>query len=210
VTLREVSSVDVPPGQGAACTIQTGQLLRVIDVEGGQVADFNAWTLPDYKEQFWSGRTRILEGAHLSTGNRLWSSPTMDVMFTVTADTVKRTDSPLGGISHDLIWARCSSQLWKIRGVHDAPNCQDNITGAIAPFGLDVRNVHDAFNIFMKTGLDQADQLFEEPAESIAGDYLELRAEKDCLVAVSSCPGRGNRFSDWKHRPLVLQVLAEG
>ena len=210
MALREISSVQVPAGQGAACTVQTGQFLRVVDVEGGQIADFNAWTLPDYKEQFWSGRTRILEGAHLSTGNRLWSSPAMEVMFTITADTVRHTDTPLGGISHDLIWARCSSQLWQIRGVDNAPNCQDNLTRAIEPHGLTVRSVHDAFNIFMKTGINEEDRLFEEPAESVAGDYLELRAEKDCLVAVSSCPGRGNRFPEWKHRPLLLQVLAEG
>ena len=209
MALREISSVDVPAGGGAACTVQTGQYVRVVDVEGGQVADFNAWTLPDYKEQFWSGRTRIVEGAHLSTGSRLFSSPNMEVLFTITDDTVKRVDSPLGGISHDLIYARCSSGLWKLRGVDNAPNCQDNLVRAIESYGLTAHNVHDAFNIFMKTGINEEDRLFEEPAESVAGDYLELRAEKDCLVAVSSCPGRGNRFPEWQSQPLRLVVLAE-
>ena len=46
VALREISSVQVPAGQGAACTVRAGQYVRVVDVEGGQVADFNAWTLP--------------------------------------------------------------------------------------------------------------------------------------------------------------------
>lgn len=209
VALREISSVPVPAGQGAACTVQAGQYVRVVDVEGGQVADFNAWTLPDYKEQFWSGRTRIVEGAHLSTGNRLFSAPNMEVLFTITDDTVKRVDSPLGAISHDLIYARCSSGLWKLRGVDNAPNCQDNLVRAIESYGLTAHNVHDAFNIFMKTGIDKDDRLFEEPAESLAGDYLELRAEKDCLVAVSSCPGRGNRFPEWRNRPLRIDVLEE-
>ena len=155
MALREISSVDVPAGGGAACTVQTGQYVRVVDVGGGQVADFNAWTLPDYKEQFWSGRTRIVEGAHLSTGKRLFSSPTMEVLFTITDDTVKRVDSPLGGISHDLIYARCSSGLWKLRGVDNAPNCQDNLVRAIESYGLTAHNVHDAFNIFMKTGIGE-------------------------------------------------------
>ena len=208
MAFREINSVRVPPGGGAACTVQSGQRLRVVDVEGGQVADFNAWTLPDFRERFWSGRTRILEGAHLSTGNRLWSSPSMEILFTITADTVKPAASARGA-SHDLLWARCSSQLWKLRGVDDAPNCQDNITRAIEPHGLSVRDVHDAFNIFMKTGLDEEDRLFQEPADSVAGDYLELRAEIDCLVAVSACPGRGTRSPEWGHRPLLLQVLAE-
>ncbi len=209
MALRQINSVPVPGGQGAACTVQAGQYVRVVDVEGGQVADFNAWTLPDYKEQFWSGRTRIVEGAHLSTGNRLFSSPNMEVLFTITDDTVKPVDSPLGAISHDLIYARCSAGLWKLRGVENAPNCQDNLVRAIESYGLTAHNVHDAFNIFMKTGINEEDRLFEEPAESVAGDYLELRAEKDCLVAVSSCPGRGNRFPEWQSRPLRVEVLVE-
>ena len=205
---KVVNSVKVPDGKGAACEVKRGQLLRIVDVKGGQVADFNAWSLPDHKENFWSGRTRILEGAHLSTGNRLWSSPSMEVMFTITADTVKRKPSPLGGKSHDLLWARCSSQLWVVRdALENAPNCQDNLARAIEPFGLSVYNVHDAFNIFMKTGLDSQDRLFQEDPESEADDYLELRAEMDCLVAVSACPGQGNLKPGWDYRPLLLQIL---
>ena len=209
MALRIIDSVQIPAGGGGCCPVRRGQRLRVVDVEGGQVADFNAWRLPDLDEQFWSGRTRILEGAHLSTGNRLWSSPSMEVMFTITADTVNPSASWRGGASHDLLWARCSSQLWQLRGVHDAPNCQDNLARAIEPYGLTIRDVHDAFNIFMKTGLDDEDRLFQEPADSVAGDYLELHAETDCLVAVSACPGRGTRSPEWGHRPLLLQVLAE-
>ena len=102
----------------------------------------------------------------------------MEVLFTITADTVKRVDSPLGGISHDLVYARCSSQLWQIRGVDNAPNCQDNLVRAIESHGLTAHNVHDAFNIFMKTGIGKDDRLFEESAESVAGDYLELRPRR--------------------------------
>ncbi len=129
-------------------------------------------------------------------------------MFTITADTVKSKPSPLGGKSHDLLWARCSSQLWVVRdALENAPNCQDNLTRAIEPFGLSVYNVHDAFNIFMKTGLDSQDRLFQEDPESEADDYLELRAEMDCLVAVSACPGQGNLKPGWDYRPLLLQIL---
>ena len=59
----------------------------------------------------------------------------------------------------------------------------------------------------MKTGLDGEDRLFQEDPESEAGDYLELRAERDCLVAVSACPGQGNRIPGWKHRRLRLDIM---
>jgi len=208
VALNVIRSVPVPPGEGAACIVRRGELLRVVDVQGGQVADFNAWSLADPRERFWSARTRIMERAHLSTGHRLWSSPNMAVMFTITADTVQPRPSALGGKSHDLLWARCSTRLWELRdGLPNMPNCQDNLARAIAPHGLSVHDVHDAFNIFMKTGLDADDRLFQEDPESEPGDYVELRAELDCLVAVSACPGQGNRSPEWGHRPLLLQVL---
>jgi uncharacterized protein len=202
-----VRTVEVPAGGGAACIVRRGELLRVVDPEGQQVADFNAWSLADPRERFWSARTRIMEAAHLTTGHRLWSSPNMEVMFTITADTVKRKPSPLGGTSHDLLWARCSARLWELRdGLSNMPSCQDNLARAIEPHGLSVYDVQDAFNIFMKTGLDPNDHLFNEDPESEPGDYLELRAEIDCLVAVSSCPGQGNRDPNWRHRPLLLEV----
>ena len=50
--MKVVKSVDVPAGTGAACPLQRGQVLRVVDIKGGQVADFNAWSLPDFKEKF--------------------------------------------------------------------------------------------------------------------------------------------------------------
>jgi hypothetical protein len=171
------------------------------------VADFNAWSLAEPRESFWSARTRIMQRAHLTTGDRLWSTPNMAVMFTVTADTVKPKPSPRGGRSHDLLWARCSPQLWELRdGLPNMLSCQENLARAIEPHGLTVYDVHDAFNIFMKTGLDADDRLFQEDPDSEAGDYLELRAELDCLVAVSSCPGRGNRQAGWRHRPLQLEI----
>jgi uncharacterized protein YcgI (DUF1989 family) len=199
----------VPAGGGAACVVRRGERVRVVDTQGGQIADFNAWTLADTRERFWSARTRIMEGAHLTVGHRLWSSPHMAVLFTITADTLRPKPTPLGGRSHDLLWARCSPELWRERfGMDNVPNCQDNLAAAIAPHGLSVHDVHDAFNIFMKTGLGPDDRLFWEAAESEPGDYVELRAEIDCLIAVSACPGEANRNPDYGLRPLRLDVYA--
>jgi uncharacterized protein YcgI (DUF1989 family) len=50
-------------------------------------------------------------------------------------------------------------------------------------------DVVDPFNIFMTTGVDDSDQLFFVPSIARAGDYLEMRARLNCLVAVSACPG---------------------
>lgn len=202
VTQREVA-----PRTGTALVLRSGQILRIGQPEGPQVCDFNAYAEGDTSEQFWSGRTRILEGAHLSTSSTLWSTRVRP-MFIIVADTARDRPSAYRGRLHDLIFARCSRELWRLVEGRDEPNsCQDNLAGAIAGFGLGPEHVHDAFNIFMRTGIDPADdRLFNEPTDTSPGDYVDLLARMDAIVAVSLCP-LGDATPDRVCSPLTLEVF---
>jgi uncharacterized protein YcgI (DUF1989 family) len=114
----------------------------------------------------------------------------MRPMMTVVADSVDHKPSPGGGSGHDCIYARCNGKIWEIAsGQRGHRNCQDNLTEAITPFGLDQFHVHDAFNLFMKTGVDPTDgKLFFEKTDAVTGDYVDLYAEIDVLAGASSCP----------------------
>ena len=191
-TCRElVSELVVPRLGGKAFIVPKNHILRVTAIEGPQVADFNAFCKDDPKEMFWSGRTRLLQRAHLSVGDRLWSTPPrMRPMFTIIADTVDHKPLRRNARSHDLMYCRCNERLHElIRNEKNAPNCNTNIADAIAQFGLTPDYVHDAFNIFMTTGLDENDRFFYLEPDAKQGDYVELHAEIDCLVAISACPG---------------------
>ena len=76
-----------------------------------------------------------------------------------------------------------------VYGLADAPNCNDNLAQAISEFGLAPEHVHDPFNIFMTTGINDAGKPFYLPSDARKGDHVELLAEINCLVAVSACPG---------------------
>jgi uncharacterized protein YcgI (DUF1989 family) len=52
--------------------------------------------------------------------------------------------------------------------------------------------VHDAFNIFMTTGIDDDKRLRIFDPLARVGDYMELVAEIDTMVALSACPGDCN------------------
>ena len=186
-----MSELVVPALSGMAFIVPKNHIFRVTAVEGPQVADFNAFCKDDPKEMFWSGRTRLLQRAHLSVGDRLWSTPPrMRPMFTIIADTVDHKPLRRNARSHDLMYCRCNERLHElIRNEKNAPNCNTNIANAIAQFGLTPDYVHDAFNIFMTTGLDENDRFFYLEPDARQGDYVELHAEIDCLVAISACPG---------------------
>lgn len=188
-----VAQLVVPPCTGKAFDVREGQVLRIVLPEGPQVVDFDAFNRHHFRETFGSSVTRGYEGAHLTIGNRLWTNPPYErVMFVITGDTVQHNPDPRGAISHDVMMGRCSRKRRIARYNSDTPGCQENIAAAIAEFGLGDEHVHDPFNIFMKTGIDERDRYFWVESDAVVGDYIELRAEMDCLVAVSTCPGRSS------------------
>lgn len=188
---KVIGNFQIPARSGLAFRVGQGQVLRVCCESGPQVADFIVFNDQDPAERFWAARTRVIHGAHLSVGHQLWSTPPWTrPMMTIIADTLDQRDHPHGAASHDLLFCRCDGRHYEI--VHErtgAANCQDNLANAIADFGLRAEAVHDPFNIFMTTGLNEDGRPFYLPSDAKRGDFLELVAEIDCLVAISACPG---------------------
>lgn len=165
------------------------QVLRITLREGTQICDFNAWNRHDPREAFWSGRTRAFENMHLTTFHRHWSTPPkMRPITTLIEDTVRHRPLPGGSPGHDCLGARCTARMSElIADLHDHANCQANVERAIAPFGLQP-HAHDPFNLFMNTGASPDDgRHYLAPSDAVPGDYVELYAEIDLVVGLSSC-----------------------
>jgi uncharacterized protein YcgI (DUF1989 family) len=186
-----VSRSVVPARDGRAWPVRAGQVCRVTTIEGPQAGDLNAWNLDDPRERLWVARTRMLEGTHVSTYSRLWSTrPFHRPMLTLIADTLPKEPSPRGARCHDLLGTGCDPFIWKLKnGVDFDRTCYNNLARAIAPFHLTELDVHDVVNLFMSTGLEPITGMyFMEPVPAKAGDHIELFAEIDVLLALSSCP----------------------
>lgn len=179
---------------GLAVVLREGQLLRLTQPEGPQVIDFNAFNLDNPWEHLGSSVTRRRETIHPTAGNTLWTrAPWERPMLEVTADTVEHQPSPSGAVTHDMLSGRCCAVSRVERYGIDSPGCQEILTKAVEPFGLNGNYVHDPFNIFMRTGIDENGRTFwEEPFDVKAGDYIDMRALMPCIVAVSACPGRSS------------------
>jgi uncharacterized protein len=196
--------VVIPAQHGRAFEVGQGQVLRLTQKAGPQVIDFAMWNRQNPREMFWAGRTRIIEGAHPTTGARLWSlEPWMRPIFTIVVDTSDHTPSPRGGYLHDLWYPRCNRRYHQeFFGESDRRSCHRNLAEAIAEFGLGEEYLHDVFNVFMRTGLDpETQKFFAEPPNTRATDYVDLRAEMDVLVGISACPGHS--------APAINDVVAE-
>jgi urea carboxylase-associated protein 1 len=188
------------PARGrTAFPVDRGQTVRVVDVDGQQVADFVCFRRPDTSEKLSVHNTALVQGTiYISTGHQLLSDR-CGTLMTITADTC--------GL-HDLLAGSCSegTNRWRY-GVADTPNCRANFEAALRPFGIPLREVPYSFNIFMNVPIVDGKISIVEPV-SKAGDYVDLRAETDLLVAISNCPQERNPCNAYAPTRLRVAVFA--
>ena len=191
-------TVVVPPREARSFVVPAGHLFRIVSTEGAQVGDLNLWAKDNFKERFFSGKTRALHGTHVSTGDRLWSCmPYMRPMATITDDSLDWYGwDEYGGSVHDVIGTRCDPYTNHVlNGDHYHHCCHSNLTRELVHnlgLGLDEAEaaVHDVLNVFMCTGFTQdTHQYFMKASPVRPGDYLEMLAEIDLLGNLSACPG---------------------
>ncbi|PNH71681.1 hypothetical protein VD0001_g5849 [Verticillium dahliae] len=184
----------LPIRSGQAWTAKAGSIVRISTPEGPQVADLNIWHAGNPRERFWASRTRQLHSTHLTTHDRLWSTlPYMRPLLTIISDSLAwHGRDAHGGRVHDLLGTRCDPYINSVlTGGTDSYDfhCHSNLVRAVAPHGLQERDVHDVINLFQVTGLDEQGRYFMNPCPAEKGDSIEFLAEVDVLMAMSTCPG---------------------
>jgi len=178
----------IMPQTGVAFTVQKGQIIRVIDVNGEQVADLVCFARQNTEEYLSSGRSiDYNEKLFLTTGDILYSNRS-NPMLSIVEDPVGR---------HDFLFAPCSQEMFQMtyKVIEPHPNCLDNLTDALGPYGIRAFQIPTAFTLVMNVAIDAAGRVTVQPPLSRAGDYIELHSEMDLIVGVSACSaGKCNNF----------------
>ena len=190
-------STVIAPCSGAAWRLGAGQRLRIVDLEGSQSGDLFAVAADDVEDGQSNGRTFDMGGTiRLSTGSPLYSRRSRPLLR-ITEDQV--------GV-HDMLYPPCSQEMFELQhgvtGPH--PNCFDNLTGPLAEFGVPGATVTVAFNFFMNVVIGPDGRLEVRPPVSAAGQGITFDAERDVLVAVTSCAAPGANAGG--ARPLRVDI----
>src|SRR5947208_7699139 len=160
----------IEPQTGTAFELRKGQQLRVVDLEGEQVADLVAFNRDDNGEWLSSGRSiDYANTIYLTTGHTLYSNRSRP-MFTIVSDDVGR---------HDFLLTPCSRETFEIiyKNSDPHPSCFDNLWRNLADFDVAPDAIPTTFNIFMNVEVAVDGTLSILPPKSKAGDALTLRAE---------------------------------
>jgi uncharacterized protein len=176
-----MTTIDVPAREGRGVRVAAGQRFRVVDVDGGQVADTFAFRADDVAEYHSAEHTR----AYVS---RLF--PRLGEPFVTNRRRpilVLEEDASPG--VHDMLCAACDPERYAGLGVEGwHASCQENLRSAMAVLGFEHVEVPQPINLFMNIPVRAGGELGWEPAPTRPGDSVTLRAEMDCVVVVSACP----------------------
>ncbi|KAK9808143.1 hypothetical protein WJX73_001813 [Symbiochloris irregularis] len=188
----------IPARKGKAVKVEKGDCIKIINTSGQQVVDTWAFNAKDLKEVMSMEHTRscVLKNIPVP-GDTLVTNKRLPIL-TLIEDTC--------GV-HDTLISACDQKRYELLGVtepHDS--CTSNMHACMLELGHTVPEPSiSPLNLWMNVPVsaDPHYTLKYDAPKSKAGDYVVLRAEIDCIVAMSACPndilpvnGTGGVISD--------------
>ncbi len=174
-------SYTVPARQGRAVRLAAGQVIRIVNPHGTQVCDAWAFNAGDRSEYLsWPHARAGLSRVVPRVGDALATNRRRPIL------TLVEDSSP--GV-HDTLIAACDVYRYRALGAagyHD--NCSDNLRMAMMAIGLPVAHVPQPFNVWMNIPVHADGSVDWLAPVSQPGDHVRLRAEMDCVFAMSACP----------------------
>lgn len=160
--------------------LKKGQTLRIVDVEGKQVADFVSVKEGDASEYLDCIYTNWCLGRWKWGQDDVIYTNHMNPMWTI-------TDDKIG--NHYTSGGFCSRDARKLFLKDDQKGCRDTIEDGFRHEGLDPRLLQSVscFNIFMTVDYaPNGEWVIREPLTK-PGDYIDMRAEMDLTWVASVC-----------------------
>jgi len=189
------------PVSGKALPVLRGEVLRIIQEEGGQCVDFNAFNLHDYKEYLGVSNTRSRNAFRVKKGDIIWTVSSRDrpMFLILEIPETCRTD---------LLGGRCRASLFDRRGYGLHTNCQDTLAAAIGEYDLTPDDAHDSLNLWMNTEWDSVGRYFTLRNTGRKADYVDLLATIDTLSVPAICgSGDVGWTSNFSLNPIRVQVF---
>lgn len=186
-----------------AYEVHAGEFIQIIDVEGRECSDFQAFTLAGLDQGVErclnATTTRTLMGAAYPGPGLFARFFDMDMqpLVEVFRDTVGR---------HDTFNLACTARYYEDLGYPGHVNCSDNFNSVLRPFGVNPRLGWEAINFFYNTNLDDNNQLYLDEPWSRPGDYVLLKAYTGLICVSSACPCDVDAANGWNPTDIHVRI----
>jgi aminomethyltransferase len=195
--------IRVNHSSAVAYKVKAGEYIQVIDVEGQQCSDFQAFLQEDLNNNIelcldpTVTRSQMMAsypapGTHDKFYNQN-SVPLVEVI----QDTVCR---------HDTFGLACNAKYYDDRGFPGHISCTDNFNKSLSQHGVSPRKNWAAVNLFFNTAIEECHSLTSDVSWSRPGDYVLFRAVDDLVCVSSACPDDTTSSNGWNPTDIHVRI----
>ncbi len=170
----------IPAGWYWSTRLNRGDTLRLVNTTGASTVSLLAWNAADPSERLNHADTIKVQWAARLQKGRVLLSDMGRALLGITEDTSAAHDAVVGG-------STAATNQAKYRN-GDFRNTRDNFILAASKLGLDRRDVHPCVSFFAPVAIDADGKFVWSVQRRAKGDFVDLRAEMDLLIALSNCP----------------------
>lgn len=202
-----LTDLNILPGQARAYEVRAGQYIQILDVQGRECSDFQAFSLRSLdrglEREIDPTTTRSLMGS-LYPAPGLFSkyfNVDQEPLVEIVQDTCGR---------HDTFGLACTARYYEDLGYPGHVNCSENINADLARYGVRPRAGWPAINFFFNTMLDARNAIGMDDPWSRPGDYVMLRALTDIVAISTACPCDVDPANGWNPTDIQVRVYGQG
>lgn len=169
----------IPGGWYWSTPLKAGDTIRIAQDHGPSAVSLVAWSAADTTERLNLPDTVKVQWTTAIAKGRVLFTDMGRVLFSVTEAASTAHDALVGG-------STAASNAARYAG--DQRNTRDNFILVAGKLGLDRRDIPSALTLFAPVRVDADGNFTWRDELRVTGDYVELRAEMDLIVAFSNCP----------------------
>ncbi|MCB8838313.1 DUF1989 domain-containing protein [Aurantimonas sp. VKM B-3413] len=189
----------VPAGGRWSRRLETGDRLRITDLEGQQAVDFLCYgaDLPLDRMNL-PNTIKVNKSLYVTKGSRIYSDLAR-VLMTVEEDSCGY---------HDTLAGCCSNESNKLRyDVDTTASCRSNFIAELAKWAIGPSEIVPNINFFMRVPFREDGHVVISDGISKPGDHVVLKAERPVLAVLSNCPQVHNPAAGLKPTPIEVTVV---
>ena len=178
---EETELFAIPARKGRAVRLSAGEAIQIVNTHGAQVVDTWAFNAED--------PTEFVSNEHMRASlGKLWPGQG-DPLITNRRRPILILEEDTSPGRHDTLIAACDDYRYGLLGCTDYhDNCTDNLHAAMRRIGIALSECPSPLNLWMNIPVaGDGSTSWGEPL-SKPGDHVVLRAQIDCIVAMSACP----------------------
>jgi uncharacterized protein len=195
-----IFSETVPGGWYANYRLKRGERLRILSPEGKSAVALLAWNGADTSERLNHADTIKIQWTAALGKGRLLFSDMGRVLLSIIEDTSGAHDVLAGGLN-------AAGVIRKYGNDPRLRNTRTNFVLAASKFGLDPRDIPPFISFFAPVAVADDGTLSWQQDARKPGDFVELRAEMDLLIAISNCPHPLDPAKTYTAAPIDVSVL---